>query len=141
MPPIVVNRIEDDGEGGYFIEWRDPANMDGLPLTGFFHLTEQAMEDLIRGMRKPNKAPEDKQRDVITGLQEDAPKAQIGQMWRLAYDEILSDRIDRHNLGMKAVTSNGHADLVAVRQGAPVLPENAVDPSPQEFKDFIDQSS
>ena len=140
MPPLIINRIETDSNGGYFIEWHDPSNIDGDPLTGYFHLTEQAMEDLIRGMRRPNNAPEDKQRDVIIGLREGAPIAQIGQMWRLAYDEILSDRIDRHNFGMKAVTSNGHTDLVAVRGGAPVLPENATDRQPQGFTDFIEGS-
>ncbi len=140
MPPLVVNRIEDDGDGGYFIEWRDPSNMEDQVVVGYFHLTEQSMLDLIVGMRRPNKAPEDKQLEVIAKMQEGAPKALIGQLWRDAYDEILSDRIDRHKLGMKAVTSHGYADLEAVRGGAPVLPENAVARRPSGFQDFIDQS-
>lgn len=135
MPPIVVNRIESDGDGGYFIEWRDPANVNG-PITAFFHLTEQSVADLVVHQRRPNHAPEDKLANVLTGLREGAPMAQVGQMWRLAYDEVISDRLDRLNFGMKAVTTNGHADLEAVRGGAPVLPENRVDKVP-EFTQFI----
>ncbi len=138
MPPLVVNRIESDGNGGYFIEWHDPANLDGEPLTGFFHLTEQSASDLIVHQHRPNRAPEDKLEAVIDKLAERAPMALIGQLWRAAYDEVLTNRIDRHNFGMKAVTSNGHADLVAVRGGAKVSPENRVDARPQGFQDFID---
>lgn len=138
MPPLVVNRIESDGEGGYFIEWRDPSNLDGDPLTGFFHLTETSVADLIQHQRRPNRAPQDKLETVITRLTEGAPMALIGQLWRAAYDEVLTDRIDRHNFGMKAVTSNGHADLEAVRGGARVLPENAVKTQPAGFQEFID---
>ncbi len=137
MPPLVVNRIESDSNGGFFIEWHDPSNLDGDPLTGFFHLTEQSVAELVVHQRRPNKAPQDKLEDVIVGLRDGLPMAQIGQLWRLAYDEVLTDRIDRHNFGMKAVTSNGHADLVAVRGGAPVLPENAVDRAPPGLQDFI----
>ena len=140
MPPLVVNRIESDSDGGFFIEWRDPSNLDGEPLTGFFHLTEQSVTELVVHQRRPNQAPEDRLADVLTGLRDGAPMAQVSQMWRLAYDEILSDRIDRHNFGMKAVTSHGHADLVAVRGGAPVLPENAVDARPQGFRDFMEDT-
>ena len=139
MPPLIVNRIEADSDGGYFIEWHDPSNLDGDPLTGFFHLTEQSVAELMVHQRHPNQAPEDKLNDVLSGLRDGAPMAQVGQMWRLAYDEILSDRIDRHNFGMKAVTSHGHADLVAVRGGAPVLPENRVDRVPPGFQGFIDR--
>jgi hypothetical protein len=139
MPPLVVNRIESDGDGGFFIEWRDPSNLDGQPLTGFFHVTEQSVTELLVHQRRPNRAPEDKLIDVLTGLRDGAPMAQVGQMWRLAYDEILTDRIDRHNFGMKAVTKGGHADLVAVRGGAKVSPENRVDARPQGFQDFIDR--
>ena len=139
MPPLVVNRIESDGEGGYFIEWHDPSNLDGEPLTAFFHLTEESVQELIVHQRQPNRAPQDKLEAVTAKLADGAPMALIGQLWRAAYDEVLIDRIDRHNFGMKAVTSNGHVDLEAVRGGAQVLPENAVDPRPQGFRDFIDR--
>ncbi len=139
MPPLVVNRIESDGDGGFFIEWHDPSNLDGQPLTGFFHLTETSVAELIVHQRRPNRAPQDKLEAVIGKMAEGAPMAQIGQLWRAAYDEVLTDRIDRHNFGMKAVTSHGHADLEAVRGGAKVLPENAVDERPQGFQDFIDR--
>lgn len=138
MPPLVVNRIESDGNGGYFIEWHDPSNLDGGPFTGFFHLTEISLSELIVHQRRPNQAPQDKLEAVIDKLAEGAPMALIGQLWRAAYDEVLTDRIDRHNFGMKAVTSNGHADLVAVRGGAKVLPENAVNTQPTGFQEFID---
>jgi len=139
MPPLVVNRIESDGDGGFFIEWHDPSNLDGQPLTGFFHLTETSVAELLIHQRRPNQAPQDKLEAVIDKMVEGAPMALIGQLWRAAYDEVLTDRIDRHNFGMKAVTINGHADLEAVRGGAQVLPENAVDARPQGFLDFIDQ--
>lgn len=138
MPPLVVNRIESDGEGGFFIEWHDPSNLDGQPLTGFFHLTETSLAELIIHQRRPNRAPQDKLKAVITKLTEGAPMALIGQLWRAAYDEVLIDRIDRHNFGMKAVTSHGHADLEAVRGGARVLPENAVNTPPTGFQEFVD---
>lgn len=138
MPPLVVNRIESDGDGGYFIEWRDPSNLDSKPLTAFFHLTEASVLELILHQRQPNRAPQDKLEAVIEKLTDGAPMALIGQLWRAAYDEILTDRIDRHNFGMKAVTSHGHADLEAVRGGARVLPENAVNTQPTGFQEFID---
>ena len=137
MPPLIVNRIESDGDGGFFIEWHDPSNLDGEPLTGFFHLTEQSMSDLIVHQHRPNRVPADKLEAVIDKLAEGAPMALIGQLWRAAYDEVFTNRFDRHNFGMKAVTSNGHADLVAVRGGAKVSPENRVDARPQGFQDFI----
>ena len=140
MPPPVLNRIESDGEDGYFIEWHDPSNLDGEPLTAFFHVTETSILKLIVHQRRPNRAPQDKLEAVIDKLAEGAPMALIGQLWRDAYGEVLTDRIDRHNFGMKAVTPNGHADLEAVRAGAPVLPENAVDARPAGFQDFIDQT-
>ncbi len=139
MPPLVVNRIESDDNGGFFIAWRDPSNLDGQPLTGFFHLTEQSIAELVVHQRRPNRAPEDKLKAVTDKLREGAPMALIGQLWRVAYDEVLTDRIDRHNFGMKAVTTNGHADLEAVRGGAKVSPENRVDVRPQGFQDFIDR--
>lgn len=139
MPPLVIQRIESDGDGGFFIEWHDPSNLDGQPVTAFFHLTETSTLDLIRHQRRPNRAPQDKLEAVIVKLAEGAPMALIGQLWRDAYDEVLTDRIDRHNFGMKAVTKGGHADLEAVRGGAPVLPENAVDARPQGFQDFINE--
>lgn len=140
MPPLTVEQIEEDGDGGYFIEWHDPSNMEDQEVTGFFHLTEASIVDLIRGQRRPNRAPQDKLEAVIEKLAEGAPQALIGQLWRAAYDEVLTDRIDRYKFGMRAVTSNGHADLVAVRGGAAVLPENAVSRRPSGFEDFIDAS-
>ncbi len=136
MPPLIVNRIEPDGEGGFFIEWHDPSNLDGKPLTAFFHLTKQSLEELRTHERRPNRAPEDRLDAVVKGLRDGAPMAQIGQLWRQAYNDILADRIDRHSFGMKAVTSHGHADLEAVRGGAAVLPENRVE-ADQGFQDFI----
>lgn len=138
MPPLVVKRIESDNNGGYYIEWHDPSNLDGQPVTAFFHLTESSLADLIVHQRRPNQAPQGKLEAVIDKLAEGAPMALIGQLWRAAYDEVLTDRIDRHNFGMKAVTSNGHADLEAVRGGAKVLPENAVNSQPTGFQEFID---
>ena len=138
MPPIVVNRIEPDGDSGYFIEWHDPSNLDGKPLTAFFHLTETSVADLIVHQRRPNRAPQDKLQAVIDKLAEGAPMALIGQLWRAAYDEVLTDRIDRHNFWMNAVTTHGHIDLEAVRGGAKVLPENAVNTQPPGFQEFID---
>lgn len=137
MPPLTVNRIETDNNGGFFIEWHDAANLDGQPLTGYFHLTEQSIEDLIIHQRRPNDAPRDKLLAVIDRLRERAPQALIAQAFRDAYEEVLQDRIDRHNFGLKAVTKHGHADLEAVRSGAPVKPENATDPRPDAFKEFI----
>ena len=96
------------------------------------------MFELIVHQHRPNRVPADKLQAVIDKLAEGAPMALIGQLWRAAYDEVLSNRIDRHNFGMKAVTSHGHADLVAVRGGAEVSPENRVDARPQGFQDFID---
>ncbi len=141
MPPLVIQRIESDDNGGFFIEWHDPSNLDGQPLTGFFHLTESSIAELIVHQRRPNRAPQDKLEAVIDKLADGAPMALIGQLWRAAYDEVLSDRIDRHNFGMKAVTTNGHADLVAVRAGAKVRPENAVNLRPQGLQDFMEGST
>lgn len=137
MPPITVTRIEPDGDGGWFIEWHDAANLDGQPLTGFFHLTVQAVEDLVLHQRRPNRAPRDKLDKVTNNLTRGHTAATVAANFRDAYEEIIQDRIDRHNLGLKAVTRDGHEDLEAVRQGAPVRPWNAQDPRPQGFKDFI----
>lgn len=137
MPPVIATRIQPDNDGGFFVEWHDAANLDGQPLTGYFHLTEQAIAELVVHDRRPNKAPQDKLESVLTRLAEKAPQTLVAQAFRAAYEEVLTDRIDRHNLGLKAVTKDGHADLEAVRQGAPVRPWNAKDPRPQGFKEFI----
>lgn len=136
MPPVTVTRIESDNEGGWFIEWHDAANLDGLPLTGFFHLTEAFCSDLVVHQRKPNRAPTSKLEACHSLILTGTP-VQVSAAFIAAYEEVLADRIDRHNYGMKAVTSHGHADLEAVRQGAPVRAHNRVDPRPDGFKDFI----
>jgi hypothetical protein len=137
MPPVSVTRIQPDDNGGFYIEWRDAANIDEKPVTGFFHLTQESLADLIVGQRRPNKAPQDKLEAVYTRLVEKAPQALVAQAFRAAYEEVLTDRLDRHKLGLKAVTRHGHEDLKAVRQGAPVRPWNAKDPRTEGFKEFI----
>ncbi|KKL63698.1 hypothetical protein LCGC14_2172480, partial [marine sediment metagenome] len=89
MPPLVIQRIESDDDNGFFIEWHDPSNLDGQPVTGFFHLTEQSASELIVHQHRPNQVPEDKLEAVIDKLAEGAPMALIGQLWRAAYDEAL----------------------------------------------------
>lgn len=137
MPPVTVQRIQSDGDGGWYVEWYDPSNLDAQPVTGFFHLTEESVAELIVHQRRPNKAPQDKLEAVLARLAERAPQALVAQAFRDAYEEVLQDRIDRHKLGLKAVTRDGHEDLEAVRKGAPVRPWNATDPRPQSFREFI----
>lgn len=139
MPPITVQRVEPDSDDGFYIEWHDAANLDGQPLTGYFHLTQESLVELIVHQRRPNKAPQDKLEAVYSRLAERAPQAVVAQAFKDAYEEVLTDRIDRHKLGLKAVTRDGHEDLEAVRQGAPVRPWNATDPHPDGFKEFIGQ--
>lgn len=137
MPPITVQHIESDGDGGWFIQWHDAANLDGEPLTGFFHLTTDTCQELVTHQRRPNRASETRLQtcdDILRGT--NAPGL-IAAAFRLAYEEVIGDRIDRHNFGMKAVTRDGHADLEAVRQGAPVRPWNAADPRPETFRRFM----
>lgn len=137
MPPVTVTRIEPAPEGGWFIAWHDVANLDGQPLDGYCHVTEQWVADMTVGQRKPNKAPQDKLEALLTRLAEQAPQALVTQAFADAYGEVLQDRIDRHNLGLKAVTRDGHADLEAVRAGAPVRLWNAAKKESGELHKFI----
>lgn len=151
MPPFTVTHIEDDETlDGYYIEWYDPANLDGLPLTGYFHLTVEMVAELVLHHRTPNKAPDDKLQAVsqlvASNKQSVTPPGVlnlIADAWADAYNEIVQDRIDRHNFGMKAITRDGDADLEAVRSGAEVRPWNRDERSPadQGIKGFIQRRS
>jgi hypothetical protein len=145
MPGIQILAAESDGSGGVVIHWYDPANLDGQPLEGFFHATEEALDELVIHQRRPNRAPEERlntARGVLAAKRgrgkpvlTPADVDEVAQAWRDAYDEVLTDNIDRRRLGLKAVTRDGHEDLEAVRNGAPVRPWNARVP---EGKDKFD---
>jgi len=134
MPPIRVTHIEDDETlEGYYVEWFDESNLDGLPLSGVFHLTVGQLDELGLHQLRPNGAPEDKLMELrsrVDGVRGIASPPsllrQLGEEFADAYGVVVADRIDRHRLGLRAVTADGHADLVAVRAGAPVRPHNAV---------------
>jgi hypothetical protein len=140
--PITVTRIEPDDEGGWLIAWHDDANLDGQPLDAFFHLTEEAVDELLRHQRAPNQAPTERLehlRDRLTvsrgaqGRNRTTATEEIAAAFTSAYDEVLIDIKDRHRFGMKSVTLDGHLDLEAVRGGAPVRPWNRrPDTSPLE---------
>ena len=145
MPPITVQRIASDGDAGFHIEWLDAANLDGEPLTGFFHLTGTACEDLVAHMRVPNRAPEEKLHHLqdqmmgcAGGVEGGAVSMEdVAEAFAAAYSELVLDSVDRVKLGLKAITRDGHEDLVAVRAGAPVRPWNARG-LPASFQAFID---
>ena len=54
-------------------------------------------------------------------------QAQVEEWFAAAYGDVVKNRQDRTNLGLKAITRHGHEDLEAVRNGEPVRPWNAAD--------------
>ena len=51
--------------------------------------------------------------------------AEVAEWLEDVIGEMVKNRQDRKNLGLKAVTRHGHEDLEAVRNGEPVRPWNA----------------
>jgi len=66
----------------------------------------------------------------------DPSAEEVTERFEAFYGEVVRNRQDRTNLGLKAVTKHGHADLEAVRNGAEVRPWNAADSKP-ELHEFI----
>lgn len=145
MPGIQILDVQPDGDDGYMVHWYDPANLDGQPLEGFFHVTEDSLEELMQNQRRPNRASEERLQNVRARVATKRGKQdrrqdldEIGEAFREAYDEVLTDDIDRQRLGLKAVTRHGHEDLQAVRKGAPVRPWNAVKrPGRERFEEYV----
>jgi len=102
----------------------------------FIHLNEKWLTDMDRHQVKPRRAKVDGR--VVLGdnerafnklrhaVQTNKPKETILGLFVEFRDGLTQNRVDRSNLGLKAVTKDGDEDLRAVQQGAPVRPWNAV---------------
>lgn len=103
---------------------------------GYVHLTVAWLEAIHRDQIKPRQAVDDGRRVPADGEREwnilyHAVKSGVNDPDRMAvlfdgfYSEIRRNRINRANLGLKAVTRDGDEDLRAVAAGAPVRAHNA----------------
>lgn len=109
MPPITILDYESDGEGGWLIEWHDEANLDGQPLTGYFHLTLESVAELFKA-REATFAPRAKFQSAIQHAFSDRanspakpPSGRLPsavQDWLDGYNEHVDDCIDRVKLNV-----------------------------------------
>lgn len=137
MPPITITHLEPDGQGGWYVEWHDEANLDGEPLTAYFHVAPTEVDQLCR-VRQQLRAPENKLTDAAATVGRDY--ATVGRLlddrftqrrelaipdevevpyadrdWVDGYADHITDCIDRVKLNVA-----GHAPhdaLVAARAG------------------------
>ncbi len=137
MPPVTVSSIKSDGASGWFIHWHDEANLNGLPIDGYFHLSDVTCGDLFTHCIRPNNAPATNMNKLEWAVHSGKNKEMVATLFCEAYGEIIETRIARHRLGLKAVTSHGHQDLEAVQLGEPVRPWNAVN-SDVGFHEWIE---
>jgi hypothetical protein len=105
--------------------------------TGYVHLTADWCDQIhkdqfqIHGLQNPDL------NWLRYHLRNGDPSAEeVTERFEGFYGEVVRNRQDRTNLGLKAVTKHGHADLEAVRNGAEVRPWNAAD-SKKELHEFI----
>jgi len=143
MPGITIDAVEPDGNGGWYIQWTDPCNLDGKPLTAYYHLTETNLHELMRA-RQAVEAPTAKMQECSgllgcaegEALTEDGLPAAVAA-WQAAYDEHLQDCIDRATLGLPETAT--HAELEQARSAALSAAENLSEPevAPGSFKEFI----
>tara|TARA_R110000744_G_scaffold34976_4_gene81252 strand:- start:3356 stop:3784 length:429 start_codon:yes stop_codon:yes gene_type:complete len=131
---ITVDSFEEQPDGSVLVEFTDA----GQGFTAFFHITEQAVEDLIVQQLNPNGAPTELMESCLSACHHHEHDAEeIVNSWAAAYSELVQDRLDRKAFGMKAVTSNGHEDLVAARDGAEVDAHNLDGKVMTAMDDFI----
>ena len=142
MVALRIVNWESDGAGGFYIEWFDPENLDGGPLTGYTHLTVALCDDLIRAHRRSRGAPDGLLSTVRDALVSDTPPdgRQVVEAFRRGYGELIEDRKALHRYGLRADTP--HRVLTAVKEGGEVPAEWVQGPSVEPGMDrFVTQST
>lgn len=130
MPPIEVTRYEPDDNGGWYVEWHDPENLDGQPLTAFVHLTDVKAAEFVRlsrALKRPNDEPRKGLDRAFAALSEAKGKPREGpsvgppqdvQDFMGFYSEHVRDCIDRVKLDVRG--SAPHDVLEKARKGEAV---------------------
>jgi hypothetical protein len=96
--------------------------------SGFVHLTADWVDQIHKGQFAVHGIQNPDLNWLRYHLRNGDPSAEeVAERFQVFYGEIRKNRQDRANLGLKAVTRHGHADLEAVREGEPVRPWNAAD--------------
>lgn len=110
MPPIEVLDWEPDDDGGWWVKWRDPDNVDGLALEGVYHLEANNLDGLAEVRRAQGKKIADgngvKLLRARGRVADGRPKGKSPQMpeevaeWRDVYDEVVGESKERIELGV-----------------------------------------
>ena len=108
--PIVIEEYESDGDGGFYIRWRDPAQDN---LVANIHATPELMDEFIANFRTKRQASGKKLRDARDGLKDkQLSDAATVQRFRLAYSEMIEDIIDLDKRGLKHDTPQEIVDEI-----------------------------
>ena len=104
MPHIEVTAYEPDGQGGWFVEWHDPENLDGQPLTAYIHLTPGKLDELMEAREAVGGDCDGYRRakDCCSeGPERDGELPPAVRLWLGNYDRHVGDCIDRVKLGVR----------------------------------------
>ena len=108
--PIVIEDYQADGDGGFYIRWRDPSQDN---LVANIHATPELMDEFIRNFRSNREAPSKKLENARDGfLDASLPDAARVQRFRLAYSEMIEDIIDLDRRGLKHNTPQEIVDEI-----------------------------
>lgn len=133
-----VVAVESDGANGWLIEaedvnlWTISTDTGPQPIPMYFHVTPEWVEDIRQGLVKINSGDETWLNLLAYQLTLPPDPDRIGSLFVEAYGRAAGNRVARQRLGLKAVTRDGDADLVAVQEGAEVRPWNAARQRPPD---------
>lgn len=129
-----LDATEPDGRGGWYVQWTDPANLDGQPLTAFIHVTPDTIAELIAARRLVGAPCEWLEaahahacEDRATAEQSlEAPEGPSTTMleWMTGYEEHLADLKDRWHYRIRGEAP--HSALEAARAGLTPAAEHLV---------------
>jgi len=135
--PIVVNAWEPDESSGYYVKWSDPDQ----DITAFIHVTPELVKELCQHHRKHRKAPTNKLDACCDAMLDTTNQnhADIIELWRDGYEELVNDIKDLKERGLKHNTP--HSEHIHIRQGMRPDACYLKDQRPDKFKKFIANKS